>query len=164
MKLSDRFTGLFLILLGLAAAWGGSRLPPVPGQQVGPSVFPMVVGAGLILVGALIALHIGRSFEEIAAAEVAAHSEPDSEAERYAASRRWVAWLPPVLLVFYYLVSERLGFVPTAFLMIAVLAYAFNANRKLILPVSLLGAIGIQIVFVKLLRVPLPPGLLPMPW
>ena len=36
-----------LVGLGAAAAYGGSLLPPVPGQQVGPNVFPMVVGAGL---------------------------------------------------------------------------------------------------------------------
>lgn len=164
MKLTDRITGIFLVLLGLAAFLGGSRLPQVHGQQIGPSVFPMVVGAGLMLVGVLIALHIGRSFEEAAEAEVAQHSAPDSEAKLYAASRRHIAFLPPLMLVFYYFVSEWLGFVPTAAIMIGVLAFAFNANRKAILPVSILGAIAIQIVFVKLLRVPLAPGLLPMPW
>ena len=45
-----------MIALGGVAAYGGSRLPPVPGQQVGPNVFPIVIGAGLILCGALIAL------------------------------------------------------------------------------------------------------------
>ena len=69
------FTGLFLIALGGVAAYGGSRLPPVPGQQVGPNVFPMVVGAGLVLCGALIALGIGRHFEDEAEADLAAHSD-----------------------------------------------------------------------------------------
>jgi putative tricarboxylic transport membrane protein len=40
MHIPDRFTGSFLVALGALAAYGGSRLPPVPGQQVGPSVFP----------------------------------------------------------------------------------------------------------------------------
>ena len=40
MQLSDRVTGLFLVALGGLAAYGGSRLPPVPGQQIGPNVFP----------------------------------------------------------------------------------------------------------------------------
>lgn len=164
MKISDRLTGLFLALLGLATFWGGSKLPPVPGQQVGPSAFPMVTGAGLALLGILIALHVGRSFEDEAEAELAAHSQADPDAERYAASRRWMVLLPPGLLVFYYLVSERVGFVPTAALMIGTLAFAFGAKRKFILPVSIGGAIIIHLVFVKLLRVPLAPGLLPMPW
>ncbi|MCZ8183573.1 MAG: tripartite tricarboxylate transporter TctB family protein [Beijerinckiaceae bacterium] len=164
MRISDRISGVFLALLGAAAFWGGSRLPPVPGQQVGPSAFPMVVGAGLVIVGILIALHIGRSFEEQAEAELAEHSQPDPEAELYEKRRQWLALLPPCLLVFYYLVSERLGFIITAAIMIGVLAWAFNARRRLILPVALGGAVFIHLVFFKVLRVPLAPGLLPMPW
>jgi putative tricarboxylic transport membrane protein len=164
MKISDRLTGIFLAVLGLATFWGGSRFPPVPGQQVGPSAFPMVIGAGLILVGAMIALHIGRGFEEAAEAELAKHSVPDPEAEAFTASRRWYALLPPGLMVFYYFLSERLGFVLTATIMIAVLASCFGARLKHVIPVSILGALGIYYVFIKVLRVPLASGLLPLPW
>jgi putative tricarboxylic transport membrane protein len=164
MRISDRISGVSLLLLGAASFWGGSRLPPVPGQQVGPSVFPMVVGAGLVILGLLIALHIGRSFEEIAEAELAEHSEPDPEAEAYQRRRQWLVLLPPSLLVFYYFASEPLGFVLTAAIMIGTLAFAFNAQRRWILPVAIGGAIFIHLVFFKLLRVPLAPGLLPMPW
>jgi putative tricarboxylic transport membrane protein len=41
MHLPDRVTGLFMVALGGLAAYGGSRLPPVPGQQIGPNVFPL---------------------------------------------------------------------------------------------------------------------------
>jgi putative tricarboxylic transport membrane protein len=164
MRISDRISGVALLLLGAASFWGGSLLPPVPGQQVGPSAFPMVVGAGLMIVGLLIALHIGRSFEEIAEAELAEHSQPDPEAEAYRKSRRWLAFLPPALMVAYYLLSERVGFIPLAAVMIAILSFALNANRRLILPVSILGAVFIYLVFVKVLRVPLPPGPLPLPF
>lgn len=157
MKFSDRLTGSLLALLGIAAFWGGSRLPPVPGQQIGPSVFPMVVGAGMVFLGVLIALHIGRSFEEEAEAEAAAHGGHDPEEVAYAEARKWYVLLPPGLLVFYYLVSERIGFMPTAAIMIAVLAYAFNAQRRMILPLAFFGALFVQTVFVKLLRVPLAP-------
>jgi putative tricarboxylic transport membrane protein len=164
MKLSDRVSGLSLAVLGAVAFAIGSRLPPVPGQQVGPNVFPMVIGAGLVLVGLLIALHIGRSFEEAAEAEVAAHTDADAEAARYAHARRWHVLLPPGLLVFYFLASERLGFLITAFVILTTLAYAFRARRAFILPLGIGGALAIQLVFVKLLRVPLPPGLLAAPW
>lgn len=165
MKLSDRLTGLLLAVLGAFTFWGGSKLPPVPGQPVGPNVFPMVVGGGLVLVGTLIALHIGRSFEEIAEAELETRmTEEDRAARRYAASRQWLALLPPGLMVAYYLVADRIGFIPVAAIMIAILAFAAKAERRWILPVAIGGAVAIQIVFVKLLRVPLPPGLLPMPW
>src|SRR6201994_4514033 len=78
MRLPDRVTGLFLVGLGAAAAYGGwpvppgprppayggGRLPPVPGQPVGPNVFPLVIGTGLALCGLAIAFGIGHSFEE----------------------------------------------------------------------------------------------------
>ena len=164
MKISDQTSGIMLALLGAASFWGGSRLPPMPGQQVGPSVFPMVIGAGLVLLGVMIAMRWGQSFEDAAEAELAQHSERDLEAERYAEARRWLVLLPPGLLIFYYLISEHLGFVPTAALMIASLAFALGANRRHIIPVAIIGSIVVQLVFVKLLRVPLPPGLMPMPW
>jgi hypothetical protein len=58
MQLSDRITGAVLVSLGAAAAWGGSRLPPVPGQDVGPAAFPLLIGFGLVACGVLIALGI----------------------------------------------------------------------------------------------------------
>ncbi|MGL4497215.1 MAG: tripartite tricarboxylate transporter TctB family protein [Beijerinckiaceae bacterium] len=164
MKLSDRFTGIFLVLLGIAAFYGGSRLPPVPGQQVGPSVFPMVVGAGLVLMGALIAFGIGHRFEEEAEAELARFSTEDGPVAEPEPAPAWLAWLPPALLVFYFFVSEKLGFTLTAAIMIAVTAFAFNAPRRWILPVAIGGALAIHVVFLKGLRVPLAPGLLPLPW
>jgi large subunit ribosomal protein L5 len=71
MRLSDRVTGPFIVVLGVLAAYGGSRLPPVPGQQIGPNVFPMVIGIGLAICGALIAMGIGRHYEEEAEADLA---------------------------------------------------------------------------------------------
>ena len=164
MKLSNQVSGLAVALLGIAAFWGGSKLPPVPGQQVGPSVFPMVIGAGLALLGVLIALRWGQSFEDAAEAELAEHTAPDPDAEAYAHARRFHVLLPPALLIGYFLVSETIGFVPTAAAMIGILAYAFGAKMRFILPVAIGGSILIHLVFLKLLRVPLPPGLLPMPW
>jgi len=71
MQLSDRVTGLFMVALGGLAAYGGSRLPPVPGQQIGPNVFPLVVGIGLAICGGMIAFGIGRGYEEEAEADLA---------------------------------------------------------------------------------------------
>src|SRR5687768_14248611 len=100
MHLSDRITGLVLVVLGAFTAYGGSLLPPVPGQQVGPNVFPMVVGAGLVLCGLLIALHVGRSFEEEPVAEtLASENEAEQHTTPVHRSGLW-ALLPPALLLF----------------------------------------------------------------
>ncbi|MBX9589166.1 MAG: tripartite tricarboxylate transporter TctB family protein [Hyphomonadaceae bacterium] len=165
MQLSDRYTGLFLIALGGVAAYGGSRLPPVPGQQIGPNVFPMVVGAGLVLCGALIALGIGRGFEDEAEADLAAHSAPEFE-QRQAIGwgRGLMALVPPALLLFYVFAVDRLGFLLTAAVIVLTAAFALGARLRLAVPLALGAPVFVHLVFSKLLRVPLPPGLLPAPW
>jgi putative tricarboxylic transport membrane protein len=162
MQLSDRITGSFLVGLGGIAAFAGSRLPPVPGQPVGPNVFPMVVGIGLVLCGLLIAFGIGRSFEAEPVAET--HGDAVSPAEQLPTrSGVWVL-LPPALLLFYVFASERLGFAPTAAILTFVAALSLGASLRIALPTAVLAPIGMHAIFAKLLRVPLPDGLLPMPW
>jgi putative tricarboxylic transport membrane protein len=165
MRLSDRITGSFVATLGVLATYGGSQLPPVLGQDVGPSAFPMVIGIGLILCGAMIALGIGHSFEEEAEADFAAVEGPPQRAQPAAPPiYKLRALLPPGLLLFYVYAADRLGFVPTAAVMIFAASVAFGARLRVALPLAILAPVAIHLIFYKLLRVPLPPGLLPMPW
>lgn len=152
MQLSDRVTGAVLVALGGTAAWGGSLLPAVPGQDVGPAVFPMVIGFGLIGCGLLIALGIGHSFEV---------EEPE---EPSGWGRRLSVLMPPALLLAYVLVVDRLGFLLTAAALVLVTAFAFGARARLAIPLAVLAPLGVHLVFYRLLRVPLPEGLLAAPW
>jgi putative tricarboxylic transport membrane protein len=161
MRLPDRVTGLFLVGLGAAAAYGGWQLPPVPGQPVGPNVFPLVIGTGLALCGLAIALGIGRSFEEEEELIPVEGGQPPPPASKFYGLR---ALLPPALLLFYVAVADQLGFIITAALIVFVTSTALGARWKLSLPLAVLAPIAIHLIFSKLLRVPLPPGLLPMPW
>lgn len=163
MLLSDRTTGLTLVGVGALAIYGGSRLPPMPGQEIGPSVFPMLIGACLALCGALIALGIGRSYEEQAEAEIASLQgmEPEAKQPKYYGLR---ALIPIALLLFYVFASETLGFVLVAFIIVGTMALALGANWKHGLLLALIMAPLVHLLFSKLLRVPLPIGLLPMPW
>jgi putative tricarboxylic transport membrane protein len=161
MRLPDQVTGLFLVGLGAAAAYGGWLLPPVPGQPVGPNIFPLVIGSGLALCGLAIALGIGRTFEEeeeIVPLEAGQARPPTG---RLYGLR---ALLPPALLLFYVAVADRLGFIITAALIVFVTSTALGARWKLSLPLAVMAPIVIHLIFSKLLRVPLPAGLLPMPW
>lgn len=161
MHLSDRVTGLFLAVLGALAFWGGSRLPGVPGQDVGPAAFPMIIGTGLVLCGVLIALGIGHSFE------VAETEEPEAPPglAGWLGRAGWLAaFLPTALLLFYVLAAETLGFLLTGAAILLVSALALGASWRLAIGVALLGPPAIHLAFYKLLRVPLPEGLLAMPW
>jgi len=161
-----------LVGLGVAAYWGGSLLPPVPGQQVGPNVFPMVIGAALVACGVLIMLGVGRTFEEeekivtSATGEVADGNAFGSPQGRVATFLHggWKVLVPPAALFFYYFASERLGFWLTASLMIFTLAWSQGARMKWAVALAFVAPALVHLVFYKLLRVPLPPGLLKFPW
>jgi len=169
MHLSDRVTGLFLVALGGVAAYGGSRLPPVPGQQIGPEVFPMVVGIGLAFCGAMIAAGIGRSYEDEAEADLAKISA-ETEADGAPAAAHHSKWwelrvlIPPALLLFYYFVVDRLGFLPTGAVIVLIASLALGARVRLAIPLALVAPLVVNLIFLKLLRVPLPSGMLPLPW
>jgi putative tricarboxylic transport membrane protein len=165
MQLSDRVTGTFLVALGALTTFGGSRLPPVPGQPVGPNIFPIVIGVGLCLCGALIMLRIGQSFEDDAVVELS----PDDPAYKpLPPPMTWAyglrALIPPALLLFYALASESIGFIPAAAIIAFVTSMALGASLRLAIPVAIFSPLFVHLVFAKLLRVPLPAGWLPMPW
>jgi putative tricarboxylic transport membrane protein len=164
MRLPDRITGSLVATLGVLATYGGSQFPPVPGQDVGPSVFPMVIGIGLILCGLMIAFGIGHSFEDEAETDIAVVQGPSHQQPATPLRSRLRALLPPGLLMFYVYAVDGIGFVPTAAIMIFASALAFGARLRVALPLAALAPIAIHLIFYKLLRVPLPPGLLPMPW
>jgi len=153
LRLPDHITGSALAVLGIAAAYGGSLLPAVPGQDVGPAVFPMVIGGSMAACGVAIALGVGRAFE--------APDPDDTAPPRFAGAR---ALLPPALLVAYALLVDQFGFLVTAALLVSIAAWAFGAGWRLILPLAVAAPIGVHLVFAKLLRVPLPEGLLAAPW
>jgi putative tricarboxylic transport membrane protein len=161
MRLPDRVTGLFLVGLGSLAAYGGWLLPPVPGQPVGPNVFPLVIGVGLAICGVMIAFGIGHTFEE--EEEIIPIEGGEAVAPR-GALYGLRALLPPALLLFYVLAADRLGFFITTALIVLATSTALGARLKLAIPLSVLAPVGIHLIFAKLLRVPLPGGLLPMPW
>lgn len=163
MPSSDRLSGIGLVALGALTFWGGHGLPPVPGQVIGPDVFPMVIGAGLVLCGGLIAVGVGSSFEEevklVEGTAEAPMSLPDPPWLRAAKTA-----VPPAMLLFYAFAVDRLGFVPTGAIMVLFTALAMRCRPRNAVLVALVGPVLIHLVFLKLLRVPLPAGLLPMPW
>lgn len=161
VQLSDRVTGGLLAVLGGFAIYGASQQPGVPGQDVGPSVFPMIIGFGLLGCGALVGFGVGHSFE---APDDVIPPEPGQVVPQPPSFAEWRAFLPPLLLVFYALAADWLGFLPTAALITLVVTFAMGGRAMLAVPLAVLAPLGIQLIFVKLLRVPLPDGLLPMPW
>ena len=158
MQLSDKVTGPALSALGALTLFGAWQQPNVPGQDIGPGVFPAVIGCGLLGCGLLIGLGIGSSFET---PEEIIEPEKAPPLPSHAGLR---AFLPPLLLLFYILAADSLGFVPTAFAMVVAVAFALGASARLAIFTAILAPLALHAIFTRLLRVPLPDGLLPMPW
>lgn len=154
----DQVGGTLLTVVGAATIVGARGLPAVPGQPVGPAVFPIVIGAGLCFFGLLIALGFARTAP---AGLVPGSSGVDLTRRLITLAR---IFTPPVLLLFYFLVVEDLGFLPTAIVLVLVTALTLGAKPRLAVPLAIVAPVLIHLIFSKLLRVPLPDGILPMPW
>jgi putative tricarboxylic transport membrane protein len=114
----------------------------------------MLIGSGLVICGALIAFGIGSSFE-------VPEEDAPATTSRFNGLR---VLIPPALLLFYVLASDALGFLLTAAIMVFIGAVALGARLRLAVPMALLAPILVHLAFYKLLRVPLPAGVLPAPW
>jgi putative tricarboxylic transport membrane protein len=115
----------------------------------------------------MIAFGIGHRFEEEAEADLVAHSDLPTDEQVLAAHGplyKLRVLIPPALLLFYVFTVDVLGFYVTTAAMILVAASVFGARWRLSVPVALIAPVVIHLVFYKLLRVPLPAGLVPMPW
>jgi putative tricarboxylic transport membrane protein len=157
MKLDDTVWGALLALLGAAILWHVQGFPRIPGQNVGPALFPGLVAAALLVCGVLLIAGGLRTRRRETGSTLPWVMAPD--------------WLrsPPHLLafavlvasnVFYLLVVDRLGFPLTAFVYLAALMWVLRVRLALVLPVALAMALVVHYGFYKLLRVPLPWGVL----
>jgi putative tricarboxylic transport membrane protein len=157
MKLNDAIFGLLFLALGSAVLFAIRGYPKIPGQPVGPALFPGLIAVGLCVAGALLLV---RGLRE-------------------RAHRGWVAWddwvrsprhtlALAVLLgsvLFYILAAGWLGFLPTALLILLSMFLVLRVPPGRALLVAAVATLVIHFAFYRLLRVPLPWGVLtPYAW
>ncbi len=151
MRLSDRVSGLLALVAGLAVVFYTRTFPEMPGQNIGPALFPSLAGAGLAGCGLWLVV-----------ADVVRSRAPLVTFDDWVTRPRMVANLFVVVgvLVGYILLAEPLGFFVTGMLFLSVLMFAFGAPRRWILPVAVVMTIAMHYAFYTLLRVSLPWGVL----
>jgi len=150
MKLNDALSGLLILIFGTAVVVNARTFPSMAGQSTGPSLFPTLIGGGLILCGvALVWSGRGRG-------------APWFQADDWVRRPRMVLNFGLVFadLVFYAIAVGRLGFFLTAVIFLSVLLLAFGVRRTRIVPLALAVTMVIHYAFYSLLRVPLPWGVL----
>ncbi len=170
MRLPDWLTGSVFLVLGLVVLWHVQSFPEIPGQEYGAAVFPGLAAVGLAAAALiLVALDLRRRRAgQGARARATGALIPDAELATAAADdepslrgRRLLALVLSVAsIVFYALAAPSLGFILTSSLLLAVLMLAFGTRPSLIVPVAVVATLLIHTAFYKLLKVPLPWGLL----
>jgi putative tricarboxylic transport membrane protein len=152
MKINDAIFGVVLLVLGIVVLTHVQGFPKIPGQQVGPALFPGVVAAGLAICGVLL----------IASGIRHRRDEPWFRmADWVRSGQHLVAFASIVAGVAAYIAwVDKVGFL----LLAPVLLFTwFVVFRMRPLPAAVTAVVvtfTIWYAFYKLLRVPLPWGLL----
>ena len=156
MKLNDAVWGALLLLLATAVLVHVQTFGTIPGQKYGPAIFPGLAACCLAICGALL-IYSG----------LAARAK-HREGERWITLAPWTRSprhlfafaLTIGVNVFYIYCVQWLGFIPTSVIYLAALFAVFGVNAKWIVPIALVLTLAIHTAFYKLLKVPLPWGLL----
>jgi putative tricarboxylic transport membrane protein len=155
MRINDAILGAVLLAFSLVVGLYARTFPAIPGQEYGASVFPTWISIALGLCSIVLIAGGMRQWAETGAVSL----EPWARSGHHL--RALVITI--ALVVFYILASTPLGFIPTAFIALAIL-FAVLGVKPLLVPVL---AAGVTMVmhygFYSLLRVPLPWGVL-TPW
>jgi len=152
MKLNDAVFGLLLMLLGAGVLFAVQGYPKIPGQPVGPALFPGLVATGLCIAGALL---VARGWRRRA-------EQPWLRWDDWVRSPRHVLALAVLLgaVVLYIAAAQAVGFLPLATLILLALLLVLRVRPALAVVVAVIAALVVHFAFYKLLKVPLPWGLL----
>lgn len=156
MKLNDAIFGLLLLVLGSVVLFAIRGYPKIPGQPVGPALFPGLIAVGLCVCGLLLLLRGLRQ-----------RRGPWLVFDDWIRSPRHVTALAVLLgsVVFYIVAANALGFLPTAVIILLALFLVLRVPPARSLLLAVVATLVVHFVFYKLLRVPLPWGLLtPYAW
>jgi len=157
MKINDAIAGGLLLLLSLAVFGLIRDFPPMPGQKVGPALFPGLIAAGLLASACLLIVKGWRG----------RHTEPWVVLEAWARDPgQWLKGVGVVILsIAYVLWSDVVGFIPTGVLLLTALFTMLRVRLATAVIVAIVATLVIHGAFYKILKVPLPWGLLePFAW
>ena len=156
MKLNDAVWGAFFLLLSTAILIHVQSFSNIPGQNVGPALFPGLIAVAMGIC-ALLLIAKGLSARR--------HG---GETSHWFSPGAWLASPRHVLAfalavganVFYIILVDKLGFIVTGVIYLSALFAVFGVRPRSIVPLALVVTLAIHFAFYKLLKVPLPWGIL----
>ncbi len=150
MRLNDALLGALLVGFAGWVWWLTGFFPRFPGQDYGPNLFPRILAGGIGLCGAALVVRGLRARGPLVVIE-----------DWVRDPARLVSFLLlPAAVLAYILLSDRLGFITTAFLLLLALFLWFRARPVVALPVAAGVTLVVHWFFASLMRVPLPRGIL----
>jgi putative tricarboxylic transport membrane protein len=152
VKINDAVFGAILVLLGVAVLVAVQAFPRIPGQNVGPGLFPGLIAAGMLACGALLVVSGVRHRDDAP----------------WVASMPWMRSRPHLLafvatvavVILYIALANAVGFLILAPVLMFVLLIAYGVRPRAAAVASIVVSLAIWYAFYKLLRVPLPWGVL----
>jgi len=157
VKFSDAIWGAVLLVFAAALFVHVQGFPAMPGQKVGPGALPAALAVGLGVCGALLLLRGWRERSQAGAALAPWVETP----EWFGARAQLLAFAVLVgVNVFYLLAVQRLGFIVTGVVYLTALMWVLRVSLPRAALVALVMTLVIHYSFYKLLKVPLPWGLL----
>ena len=153
MRFNDAIIGLFLAVIATMVLFHVEVFPSLPLHDVGPATFPRALAWVLLGCSAYLV------FDGLRTRTI----KPAVSLGSWAYSSR--AWrrlaLIPISVLTYTFTAVPVGFIPTTMLVLFVLVIDFSNGRWLAAAmISVVFTIVIYLVFVHILLVPLPPGIL----
>jgi putative tricarboxylic transport membrane protein len=157
MKLNDAVFGLLFAALGALVLFAVQGFPKIPGQPVGPALFPGLIAIGLCVTGIVLMV---RGWRERA-------SQPWLQWDDWVHSPRHIAAFALLVagIVLYIAGSNVIGFIPCAIAILMALFLVLRVPIGRSVVIAVIATLVVHFAFYKLLRVPLPWGLLtPIAW
>jgi len=132
MRVNDAITGAVLVVFALAEIAYTSTFPSLHGQSYGPDLFPRLIGLGLFGCGCILIMR----------GLLARRSNTQTS----------------FFLLAYVLLSDWIGFIPLSLVIITTLLYRLGSSLVMAVLIAIATTVVIQILFAKVLLVPLPAG------
>ncbi len=157
MKINDAILGAVLIFLGFAVLLYARTLPDMPGQDIGPNVFPTVIAIGLIVFSIPLVVTGLRKWPTTGAVQFADWAQ--------SGRGRLNVLITLALIVLYIVFGESVGFIPFGIVIVGALLLLQGVGPIPSVAVAVVVTLAVHYAFYSLLRVPLPWGLLmPIAW
>ena len=150
MRFNDALIGAALFILAVAIGIHIQGFPAMPGQKFGAALFPGLIAAGLLVCGAMLFVRGLRSGDRLVVLV------PWMRMPQQVANFVLVC----ALLLFYIFASDALGFIPSGFIILMALFLKLAVPPLRATVVAVVATLIIHALFYKLLRVPLPWGVL----